>query len=103
MEQAQALVAVDRLRERMAAHPMGDQAALTVTISAGIAQWQPGEGLEHWLERADQALYAAKHSGRNQCRLAEAPAPEAVRMAVQPSLAASPPPVAPFLASANPL
>ena len=103
VEQAQALVAVDRLRERMAAHPMGEQGALTVTISAGIAQWQPGEGLEHWLERADQALYAAKHSGRNQCRMAEAPAPDAARMAVHSSFVPSSPPAASSMASAEPL
>ncbi len=74
IEQAQAWVAADRLRGRMAVHPLGEEGALTVTISAGIAQWQPGESLEQWLDRADQALYAAKAGGRNQCRLAQPPA-----------------------------
>lgn len=67
VEQAQAWSAMERLRTRMAAHPMGDHGALTVTLSAGIAQWRPGETLEQWLDRADLALYAAKHSGRNLC------------------------------------
>ncbi len=102
VELAQALVAVDRLRERMAAHPMGEQAALTVTISAGIAQWQPGEGLEHWLERADQALYMAKHAGRNQCQLAEPPLPGSTTMAAPPGMAwPSPPAASPMTSAAS--
>lgn len=38
-----------------------------VTVSAGIAGGKvPGPGdVEHWLERADHALYAAKRSGRD--------------------------------------
>ncbi|HYR25323.1 MAG TPA: GGDEF domain-containing protein [Aquabacterium sp.] len=38
---------------------------LRVTFSAGYALWQPGEAVDHLLQRADQALYAAKHAGRN--------------------------------------
>ncbi|MFM5599307.1 GGDEF domain-containing protein [Aeromonas veronii] len=36
-----------------------------VTVSLGIALWQPGSTLEALCERADQALYQAKNSGRN--------------------------------------
>lgn len=36
-----------------------------VTISAGIAQRRPGESGTALLERADAALYASKHAGRN--------------------------------------
>ncbi|MFV8819375.1 diguanylate cyclase [Haliea sp. E17] len=36
-----------------------------VTISLGVAQWQPGEELTSLLERADRALYASKQKGRN--------------------------------------
>ncbi|MFP4561398.1 MAG: diguanylate cyclase [Thiohalorhabdus sp.] len=36
-----------------------------VTISLGVAEIRPGESLEHLLERADHALYAAKGNGRN--------------------------------------
>lgn len=38
-----------------------------ITVSAGIAGGKvPGPGdIERWLERADHALYAAKHSGRD--------------------------------------
>lgn len=41
------------------------------TVSAGLALYLPGDTIEHTLERADQALYAAKALGRN--RVAVAP------------------------------
>jgi PleD family two-component response regulator len=39
-----------------------------VTLSLGIAEfhWAKDDNLEALLARADQALYAAKHRGRNQ-------------------------------------
>ncbi len=37
----------------------------TVTLSAGVAEYLEGESIEAWVERADQALYHAKESGRN--------------------------------------
>ena len=36
-----------------------------VTVSAGLVEWRPGETLTEILRRADEALYAAKASGRN--------------------------------------
>ncbi|MGB4100485.1 MAG: diguanylate cyclase [Alphaproteobacteria bacterium] len=36
-----------------------------ITLSIGVAQWQPGEALSDFVERADQGLYQAKQSGRN--------------------------------------
>jgi len=41
-----------------------------VTISLGVAELEAGESGEHWLGRADQALYAAKRAGRNLTRAA---------------------------------
>jgi diguanylate cyclase (GGDEF)-like protein len=44
-----------------------------VTVSIGIAVWDPGKP-ESWrdlLERADQAMFAAKARGRNQIFLIE--------------------------------
>ncbi|HWC90136.1 MAG TPA: diguanylate cyclase [Pirellulales bacterium] len=38
---------------------------LHVTFSGGVAHVLPGECLPQLIKRADQALYAAKHSGRN--------------------------------------
>jgi len=37
----------------------------TITISIGAAQFRPGESLEGFVDRSDQALYAAKEAGRN--------------------------------------
>jgi diguanylate cyclase len=36
-----------------------------ITISAGVAQYRPGEALSIFVQRADGALYAAKRKGRN--------------------------------------
>lgn len=36
-----------------------------VTISLGVAQHHAGETAEDWMSRADNALYMAKHAGRN--------------------------------------
>ena len=41
-----------------------------ITISIGVAQLETGENGETWLNRADEALYAAKRAGRNVTRLA---------------------------------
>lgn len=41
-----------------------------VTVSAGGACYEPGERLSDWVERADQALYAAKKTGRNRVCMA---------------------------------
>jgi len=38
---------------------------LRVTVSIGLAIGEPGEAVEHILERADEALYLAKAHGRN--------------------------------------
>jgi len=44
-----------------------------ITISGGVAEYVSGESIENLIERADSALYTAKHNGRNQ--IAAAPAP----------------------------
>jgi diguanylate cyclase len=41
-----------------------------VTFSAGVTAWRPGETLEAALERADQALYEAKRTGKNRTCMA---------------------------------
>lgn len=46
-------------------------AALRVSFSAGIAVAQPGESLAAAIERADQAMYAAKQAGRDRSVVAK--------------------------------
>ena len=41
-----------------------------LTVSAGIAEYTPGEEIEQWIARADTKLYEAKTSGRNCVRCA---------------------------------
>jgi diguanylate cyclase (GGDEF)-like protein len=57
----------ERLCKRIARDrvPYGGR-RLTVTISAGVATWEPGmDGSRGLLDAADHALYAAKRAGRN--------------------------------------
>ena len=63
-EQAAALLQAERLRERVADAAQGEMGR--VTVSMGVAELQRGETLANLMERVDQALYQAKHAGRNQ-------------------------------------
>ena len=63
-EQAAALLQAERLRERVADAEQGEMGR--VTVSMGVAELQRGETLANLIERVDQALYQAKHAGRNQ-------------------------------------
>jgi diguanylate cyclase (GGDEF)-like protein len=45
----------------------------SITVSAGVAQHQSGESLEHLVGRADSALYRAKAEGRDRVVLAGSP------------------------------
>ena len=64
--EADALVAAERLRKAVGRTPIayGGQ-ALSVTTSVGVAEVKPGEKLRDVFRRADDALYKAKHAGRN--------------------------------------
>ena len=59
----QALAVAEKLRALMQAQPF-DQVG-QVTSSFGVADFRPGDGLDRWLKRADDGLYAAKTAGRN--------------------------------------
>lgn len=43
---------------------------VTITVSMGVAQFQPGERSDLVIKRADEALYRAKAAGRNQVQAA---------------------------------
>jgi len=58
---------LERLRaavEQCPFHFKGER--VSVTMSAGVAVFKPGENASQVLKRADQALYRAKEAGRNQ-------------------------------------
>ena len=67
-----AMAACERLREAIAQTPiiLESGAALTVTISFGVARLSDSESRTTLIGRADQALYFAKKGGRNQVQLA---------------------------------
>jgi diguanylate cyclase (GGDEF)-like protein len=61
-------VVMERLRDRVASTPLvlDDGRAVNVTVSVGLsALTDQDQDFEALLKRADEALYAAKHSGRN--------------------------------------
>ena len=63
-----AITVAERLRCAVAAEPFVIHATgerRPITISAGIAVAQPGDTVDTLLQRADDALYRAKNSGRN--------------------------------------
>lgn len=68
--EADALKLAETLRELVATpellpgHP--------VTVSIGVSVQASAQPPDHWLRQADQALYAAKHAGRNRVVLAAA-------------------------------
>jgi two-component system C4-dicarboxylate transport sensor histidine kinase DctB len=60
-------ILAERIRSRVMHYPVDTESGtLMVTISCGIAQYQPADsGLDAVIKRADDALYAAKNNGRN--------------------------------------
>ncbi len=64
----EAIPAAERIRRRLDITPVitpaGD--AIKVSASIGVAEYEPGERIEHTLNRVDESLYKAKESGRNQ-------------------------------------
>ena len=44
-----------------------DKRRVPITVSIGIARFADGESADTVFQRADRALYAAKHGGRNRC------------------------------------
>lgn len=69
-----ARIIAERVRESVAAAPWHEEApGLTLTVSGGLAEHRPGEGIDALVKRADVALYAAKTGGRNRIVCGDAP------------------------------
>ncbi len=64
-----AVMVGERIREAFARHQMvvrnSGEVLGQMTVSVGVAQYEPGEPLTGWMARADAALYEAKGAGRN--------------------------------------
>ena len=57
----------DKFRQEIAQHDFGLNT--DVTCSFGVAQYQRNESVEHWVSRADKAMYRAKNEGKNCVRI----------------------------------
>ena len=63
---AEAQLVLTRLQRALSeALFLHDGREVFVTFSAGVSDWRRGEALQTTLERADEALYEAKRSGKN--------------------------------------
>jgi diguanylate cyclase len=68
---AEAQQVLTRLQRQLTASLfMHDGREVFVTFSAGVTDYRPGEALELALERADEALYEAKRTGKNRTCIA---------------------------------
>ncbi|HLL20072.1 MAG TPA: GGDEF domain-containing protein, partial [Rubrivivax sp.] len=76
-----ALVVAEGLRQRIEQAPL--LPGQPVTVSIGISSHVPGQDASGWLQRADAALYEAKHQGRN--RVVAAAVPSAVPSSSSPA------------------
>jgi diguanylate cyclase (GGDEF)-like protein len=62
---------VERARSWVEREPIEVEGrCIGITVSVGVAERRPGEGRGALIARADEALYAAKHLGRNRVELA---------------------------------
>ena len=59
----------ERIRRDLESHEFSD--VRKITASFGVAMYQQKETWEHWLNRADMALYRAKAAGRNRVETEE--------------------------------
>ncbi|MFE8033072.1 diguanylate cyclase [Thiohalocapsa marina] len=85
----------EKLRAELAAATFATIGSLSASF--GVGQLRPGETLDAWIKRVDDALYAAKHAGRNQVVIAGAedapvePAAGALRLIWKPTYACGEP------------
>ncbi|MGM0787528.1 MAG: GGDEF domain-containing protein [Thermodesulfobacteriota bacterium] len=70
-----ASIKAERIRQQVENMDFSDTApGLRITISAGVAEYQAQEDVDQTLLRADNALYEAKHTGRNRVVTEKMPA-----------------------------
>lgn len=63
-----ALVVAEKVRTAIVGSQFHDKGTpVAIAVSCGIAAIQPEDTLEAMFQRADAALYKAKHSGKNRC------------------------------------
>jgi diguanylate cyclase (GGDEF)-like protein len=73
---AGANAAAERIRDAIECMVLDElPAAVAITVSIGLAVHEPGKRIEETLGLADQALYQAKHLGRNRVVTWQATAP----------------------------
>ena len=61
----------ERVRERITKYPyMAGEMLIEVTASLGVAELGSDQDMKALLNRADEALYEAKQSGRNRVKMA---------------------------------
>ena len=72
-QQKEARAVGDRIRASIEAIDFSETSDdLIVTASLGVASLAEKEAVHEWLQRADLALFTAKHGGRNRVELAPA-------------------------------
>ncbi len=72
----QAILVAESLRRRVSDHDFKLACgSVTITISLGVAQYQENETENSFFTRADDALYGAKHGGRNYTNASYMPEP----------------------------
>lgn len=67
-DEAEALGVAERVHQALAEAPypeLDDKILPRVTVSIGVAAWQPGDNAARLIRRADNALYRAKDAGRD--------------------------------------
>ncbi|MES2089132.1 MAG: GGDEF domain-containing protein, partial [Pseudomonadota bacterium] len=66
--------AMERLRVWLAQQDLTrTRLGLKTTFSAGLAEWDPAQTVERNLAQVDEALYRAKHEGRDRCVVSAPP------------------------------
>lgn len=69
-----AVIAMDKVRQFVSECPFNfNNERVVVTVSVGVSEFGEGDTTDACFERADRALYKAKHAGRNRVERGEPP------------------------------